>query len=126
MKKKLYALSGVLMVVLVISGLWATRATNLTGVEQTVEPSATSLAAELSLKEMTEGASVIVTGKCLETRSQWIDRDLVTLATVSVTEAVKGDPSDTLTVVLPGGIDINRTVPIAVTYPGAQIGRAHV
>ncbi len=119
MKKKLFALSGVLLVVLVISGLWATKAYNLTRMEQTVEPAATSLVAGLSMQEMTEGASLIVTGTCLETRTQWIDRRLVTLATVSVTETIKGDAPDTVTIVLPGGIDSNRRIPIAMTYAGA-------
>ncbi|HKQ75107.1 MAG TPA: hypothetical protein VJ810_15530 [Blastocatellia bacterium] len=119
MKKKLFALSGVLMVALVISGLWATKAINLTVAQQSVEPAATSLVAELSMQEMTEGASMIVTGTCAGTRSQWIGRDLVTVATVSVTETIKGDQSDTLTVVIPGGVDSNRQFPVAVTYPGA-------
>jgi len=119
MKKKLYALSGVLMVVLVISGLWATKAINLTVAQQSVEPAATSIAAELSMQEMTEGASLIVTGKCAGTRSQWVGRDLVTVATVSVMETIKGDQSETVTVVMPGGVDSNRQFPVAVTYPGA-------
>jgi len=119
MKKKLFALSGLFLVVLVISGLWATKAINLTGTEQTIEPGSTSLANGLSMQEMTEKSSLIVTGKCLETKSQWIDRRLVTLATVSVTETIKGDSSPELTVVLPGGVDSNRRFPIAMTYAGA-------
>jgi hypothetical protein len=60
-------------------------------------------------------------GNCLETRSQWIDgRRLVTLATVSVTEAIKGDPgAGQLTVVLPGGVDSTRRIPVGMTYAGA-------
>src|SRR5262249_50433398 len=119
MKKKLVALSGILLIVLAISGLWATKALNLTGVEQTVEQGATSLAAGMSMQEMTAGASLIITGKCLETRSRWMDRNLVTLATISVTETIKGDPSETITVVMPGGIDSNRKFPVAMTYAGA-------
>ncbi len=91
MKKKLFALSGVLMVMLVISGLWATKAINLTSPEQTIEPAATSLATGMSIKKMTEEASLIVTGKCIETKSQWVDGRLVTLATVLVSETIKGD-----------------------------------
>lgn len=119
MKKKLFALSGVFLIVLVIAGLWATKAINLTGVEQTIDPGATSLASGLSMREMAEGATLIVMGKCLETRSQWIDRRLVTLATVSVTETIKGDAAEVVTVVLPGGIDSNRKIPVAMTYAGA-------
>ncbi len=120
MKKKLFALSGVFLIVLVVTGLFATKAINLTGVEQTIEtPAATSLSAGMTMREMTEGASLIVVGKCAETRSQWIERRLVTLATVSVTETIKGAAAETLTVVLPGGIDSNRKYPVAMTYAGA-------
>jgi hypothetical protein len=43
----------------------------------------------------------------------------VTLATVSVSETLKGAQTGNLTVVLPGGADMNRQVPVAVSYPGA-------
>lgn len=121
MKKKVFALSGVFMIVLVITGLWAAKAINLMGVEQTIDPAATSLATAPSMREMAEGASLIVIGKCLETRSQWVERRLVTLATVSVTERIKDDvgAADPLTVVLPGGIDSMRKFPVAMTYAGA-------
>jgi hypothetical protein len=120
MKKKLYALSGVFLIVLVITGLWAAKAVSFTGgVIQSDDPFATSLPSGLSVREMAEGASLIVIGTCVETRSQWIDRRLFTLATISVTEAIKGDASGTVTVVLPGGIDANRRIPLAMTYAGA-------
>jgi len=78
----------------------------------------TSLAVELSLDDMVKQSDAIVIGNCTETKSVWIDRSLVTLATVSVTESLKGEAS-TLTVALPGGVDVNRKVPVAMTYPGA-------
>src|SRR5262245_6044446 len=120
MKKKLFALSGVFLIVLVITGLWATKAIDLMGVEPN-DPQATSMVNGMTMREMTQGASLIVTGKCLGTRSQWIDRRLVTLATISVTEAIKNDvgASETFEVVLPGGIDANRRIPLAMTYAGA-------
>jgi hypothetical protein len=120
MKKKLYALSGVFLIVLVIAGLWAAKAVSLTGVEQTIaSPQKTSTAAELSLQEMTTGALVIVTGTCLQTKSQWVGRSLFTMATVAVTDSIKGDAPSTLVVALPGGADSNRKFPIAMTYAGA-------
>lgn len=120
MKKKLFALSGVFLIVLVVTGLWATKAIDLMGVEPN-DPQATSMVNGMTMREMTQGASLIVTGKCLGTRSQWIDRRLVTLATISVTEAIKNDvgASETFEVVLPGGIDANRRIPLAMTYAGA-------
>jgi hypothetical protein len=71
------------------------------------------------MQEMTEGATLIVMGTCLETKSQWVGRSLVTLATVSVTETIKGGAAEKLTVVLPGGVDANRKFPVAMNYAGA-------
>jgi hypothetical protein len=118
MKKKLFALSGIFLIVLVIAGLWVTNATNLNDLEQTVNPPATSLATGLTMQKMTEEASMIVIGKCLGTRSKWIDRSLVTEATISVDETLKGDPAKEVKVELPGGVDVNRQFPVAMTYPG--------
>jgi hypothetical protein len=44
---------------------------------------------------------------------------LVTLATISVDEVIKGGQTSTVTVVLPGGVDVNRRIPVAMTYAGA-------
>jgi hypothetical protein len=49
----------------------------------------------------------------------------VTIVTVTVGEALKGEPGSSVTVALPGGIDANRRFPVAMTYAGApqvQIG----
>jgi len=119
MMKKLFAMSGVFLIVLVIAGLWVTMATNLNDEQQAVNPPATSLATGLSMQKMTEEASMIVIGKCLGTRSKWIDRSLVTEATISVEETLKGDPAKEVKVDLPGGIDVNPQFPVAMTYPGA-------
>jgi hypothetical protein len=64
-------------------------------------------------------ASLVVTGRCLEVESAWLDRDLVTLARIAVTEVMKGAAGPEIVVVLPGGIDRLRPVPVAVTYPAA-------
>jgi hypothetical protein len=121
MKKKLFALSGVFLIVLVVKGLWATRATDLMGVLQQNDPVATSLANEMTMEELTEGASLIIIGECKVTRSRWVERRLVTDATILVTEKLKGgvDAGTEVTVELPGGIDSNRAVPVAMSYAGA-------
>jgi hypothetical protein len=119
MKKKLFALSGVFLIVLVIAGLWATRATDLYDVQQTIDPATTSLATGLSMQGMVEGATAIVIGQCTETKSRWVERRLVTDATISIAETIKGTAAGTLKVELPGGIDANRKAPIAMTYAGA-------
>lgn len=76
-------------------------------------------AVELSDSEMIQAADVIVTGRCVGLQSQWVDRDLVTIATISVSEVLKGQAGSEVTVVLPGGIDANRPVPVAMTFPAA-------
>ena len=121
MKKKLFALSGVFMIVLVIAGLCATRAINLKDAQQTVDPAATSLAAGMPMRQMVEESSSIVIGQCAETRSKWVGRSLFTEATISVEQALKGDAAagTQVKVELPGGIDINRRFPIAMKYDGA-------
>jgi hypothetical protein len=119
MKKKLFALSGVFMIVLVVAGLCATKATNLNDAQQTVDPAATSLATGMPMRQMVEESSSIVIGQCAETRSKWVGRSLVTEATISVEDALKGDAvaGTQVTVELPGGIDLNRK--LAMTVAGA-------
>jgi hypothetical protein len=119
MKKKLFASSGVFLIVLVLAGLWATQATNLNDVQPAREPAPISLASELSMQEMAEGASSIVIGQCTGTQSRWVEGRLVTDATILVEETIKGDVAGTLKVELPGGIDSNRKFPVAMTYAGA-------
>lgn len=120
MKKKLFALSGVFLIVLVITGFWATRATDTLGVEPQ-DPGTTSLGAGLSMQKLVKEASVIVIGEGGEARSAWLDRRLVTRVTVNVTETLKGDEKATVTVELPGGFDSNRRIPVAMNYPAAPV-----
>jgi hypothetical protein len=82
------------------------------------EGSATTAIA-LSNRAMTDQADVVVIGRATDTRSAWEGRVLVTLVTVAVTETLKGVADSTITVTLPGGIDANRRVPVAMTYPAA-------
>lgn len=73
----------------------------------------------LSNQALTDGADVILTGRCVALQPTWEGRTLVTVATVEVSDALKGEPGTTLNVALPGGIDSNRRFPIAMTYAGA-------
>jgi len=119
MKKKLYALSGVFMIVLVLAGLWATKATDLFDVQQ-VEPAATSLVSGMMpMKQMAEEASAIVIGRCAGTQSQWVERNLVTDATITDLEWLKGDQGGTLIVRIPGGIGNIGKFQLAQTIAGA-------
>jgi len=95
------AVLGLLATALVVPGLWAT-----TAVERTET-------------DMIEEATLIVTGHCTHVESAWLDGDLVTLATIGVSEVLKGTAGAEITLVLPGGIDANRPVPVATLYPAA-------
>src|SRR3954447_23454044 len=117
MSKTTLATCLLIVTALLVSAGWATKAVNAPPQDMISTPD-TSLAVELSLDDMVKQSDAIVIGNCTETKSVWIDRNLVTLATVSVTESLKGEAS-TLTVALPGGVDANRKIPVAMTYPGA-------
>ena len=102
MSMKSWFTAGMILVVMVIAG----RADATT-------------ARALTNRTLAESATVIVTGRCISLRTAWEDRTLVTVATVAVTEVLKGEVGETVTVALPGGIDPNRRFPIAMTYAGA-------
>ncbi|HXQ74628.1 MAG TPA: hypothetical protein VN844_29250 [Pyrinomonadaceae bacterium] len=118
MKNKTLAISLFILIALVVSARWASRADNAPAADA-LQATDTTLAVALSLEDMVNQSDVIAIGNVVETRSTWVDRNLVTLATVSVGESLKGTPGETVTVVLPGGVDTNRKIPVAMTYPGA-------
>ncbi len=118
--KKTALLISLVVIALLVSARWATKAVNEPQLQDVLQaPSDTSLANALSIQDMVSQSDLIAIGSCLETKSVWIDRSLVTLATVSVGETLKGAELGTITVELPGGVDANRKVPVAMTYPGA-------
>lgn len=118
MKNKTLAISLLILIALVVSARWASKAEPAPAADA-LQATDTTLAVALSLEDMVNQSDVIAIGSVLDTRSMWVDRNLVTLATVSVGESLKGAPGSTVTVVLPGGVDVNRKVPVAMTYPGA-------
>jgi hypothetical protein len=73
----------------------------------------------LTNQDLTEKAQLIVVGRAVATRSAWVGRRLVTLASVAVGEVLKGDRHATVTVVLSGGVDAQRRFPLAMMVPGA-------
>jgi hypothetical protein len=95
------AFTGFLVAVLAVSTAWAT-----TAVERTEG-------------DMVQESAVIVTGHCTHLQSQWVGRTLVTLATIQVSETLKGSAGSQVTVVLPGGVDSSRRIPVAMSYPAA-------
>jgi hypothetical protein len=118
MKKLTLAVSIAIVIALLASVRWSSTATDAPPAD-VLQGTDSTLAVALSIGDMTDQADVIAIGNAVETRSMWVDRSLVTLVTVAVTESLKGTPGDTLTVVVPGGVDTNRKVPVAMTYPGA-------
>jgi hypothetical protein len=117
MKKITLASCLFIVIALVVSARWGTKADDAPP-ENTLGTPDTTLAVALSLEDMVNQSDVIAIGSCTDAKSVWVDQTLVTLATVSVTESLKGNET-TLTVALPGGVDANRKIPIAMTYPGA-------
>jgi hypothetical protein len=118
MKKTILASCLLIAIAVLVSTQWGTKAVNAPP-QDTLPTPDTTLAVALSLEDMVNQSDVIAIGNCIETKSVWVDRSLVTLATVSVTEGLKGSETSNITVALPGGIDANRKIPIAMTYPGA-------
>ena len=118
MKKITLASCILIVLALLISARWGTKADDAPD-SNTLGTPDTTLAVALSLEDMVDHSDVIAIGNCQDTKSVWVDGTLVTLATVSVSETLKGAESGSLTVVLPGGIDANRQIPVAVSYPGA-------
>lgn len=118
MKKILLVSCLLIGIALLMSARWGTKAVDAPAQDSLGTPD-TSLAVALSVQDMTSQSDVIAIGNCVDTRSVWVDGTLVTIANVALTETIKGSESGTLSVVLPGGIDVNRKFPVAVSYPGA-------
>lgn len=118
MKKITLASCLLIAIALLMSARWGTKAVNAPP-DDTVATPDTTLAVALSLEEMVNQSDVIAIGNCVNTQSAWVDGSLVTMATVSVSETLKGSASESVTVVLPGGIDANRKIPVSMSYPGA-------
>jgi hypothetical protein len=118
MKKAALAIS-IIVLALLFSARWATMAVNAPHEDSIQTAPNTSLANGLSVEDMVHKSDLIAIGNCVGTKSVWVGRSLVTLATVSVGETIKGTEQNEIMVALPGGIDANRDVPIAMNYAGA-------
>ena len=109
-----------IVVVLLLSARWSSKAVNAPPIQDLIQtPADTSLANGLSISDMTDRSDLIAIGSCVDTKSVWVDRTLMTLATISVGETLKGSELGTIAVALPGGIDANRRFPIEMSYQGA-------
>ena len=77
------------------------------------------ISVRLNNAQLTSTSDVILIGRAVSSETRWIDRTIVTAVTVQIDEALKGGVSGQVEVILPGGADSNRRIPIAMTYPGA-------
>jgi hypothetical protein len=102
-----------------VSGVWVSLARHRQQSNAAPEVTEAGLASGLTIQKLVQQSPLIMTGQCLRTSTAWIDRRIVTLATISVGEAIKGTPASTVNVVLPGGLDANRPIPVGMSYPGA-------
>lgn len=108
------------VVVLLFSARWSSKAVNAPQTHDIIQtPVDSSVANGLSISDMTDRSDLIAIGSCVDSKSVWIDRTLVTLATISVAETLKGAEFGAITVALPGGIDANRKFPVQMSYAGA-------
>jgi hypothetical protein len=82
-------------------------------------PAGATTARQLTNAELAVTADIIAIGRCTGVRSEWEGRSLVTVATVEVQETLKGSARKRISVVLPGGVDARRRIPVAMTWPGA-------
>lgn len=89
-----------------------------TGLLLAASASATTLI-RLDDDQLIDESALIVTGSCTKVRQEWRQGMLLTLATIRVDRTLKGKAVSEVTVMIPGGVDFNRKVPVAVTFPGA-------
>lgn len=82
-------------------------------------PASATVLGNQALEGLATDAPLIVTATCVESRSYWLGRMLVTETQVQVDETLKGTPPVPLRVVVPGGSDVSRTPAIAMVVPGA-------
>jgi hypothetical protein len=80
---------------------------------------AADISVRLSNAQMTAASDLIVVGRVAASQSRWIDRTLVTVVTVSIDETLKGGATGSIDVIVPGGVDLSRRIPIGMTFPGA-------
>jgi hypothetical protein len=119
MKNAVLAIS-LIVAVLLISARWSSKAVSAPPIDGVIQTSVdTSLATSLSITDMIDRSDLIAIGSCVDTKSVWVNRTLLTLTTISVAETLKGAEPETITVALPGGIDASRKFPIAMSFPGA-------
>lgn len=75
-------------------------------------------APQLDIPDLTRQADVIVLATATTDHSVWIEGNLYTSVTLEVHETLKGKTAPQVTLILPGGVDADRPVPVATLWPG--------
>ena len=121
MKRRTLYISCVVVALITMTLLVASRARSDTPQLTRINVSKRGIdsAPPMTTDELVQKSQVIATGRCLETHTDWVGRMLFTFATIQVSETLKGQPAQTLTVATPGGIDMNRKIPVGMAVPGA-------
>jgi hypothetical protein len=73
----------------------------------------------LDLPQMVQAADRIVVGSVEGAESVWIGRMLFTRYTVRVEETLYGEAAPAVSVLVPGGVDRSRPIPLGVAISGA-------
>lgn len=73
----------------------------------------------VELAELTDRADLIVDAIAADRASLWIDGTLFTAVHLEIQEVLKGESLGDITLLLPGGIDLDREIPVAIRWPGA-------
>lgn len=81
---------------------------------------ATKLVA-LTDDDLIDQSDTILTGRSVDVTSEWHGRMLMTAVAIEVGDVLKGGQAagGRITVLVPGGIDRDRAVPISMVFPGA-------
>lgn len=74
---------------------------------------------QMSPSDMAVQADTIVIGNCVGAESQRADGSVMTVVEIDVLETLKGASATQVQMVIPGGIDASRPVPVAIIFPGA-------
>ncbi len=118
---KIFAYAGVCMLALGgLAWVWTKQAPLGFTQEGSIQPGIQDIN-DRFLKDLTSQSDLIVSGRAGDSSVKWIEdgRVLVTVVEIAVDDVLKGEAGTTILVALPGGIDANRPIPVAMTYPGA-------
>lgn len=77
-----------------------------------------TLTPQLTLEDLTRAADAIVVATATHTENVWMEGELVTRVTLSVEQTLQGYTSHAIHLLVLGGIDVSRRIPVASVVPG--------